>query len=72
MIGPPFLITKAEHLLQSAATTTTGCPREAEWIAWANVVPHMCKLPARRATFWSAGLVKENTLTFPFPGMNSS
>ncbi len=29
-----------------------------------QVVPHMSRLPANRAIFWSAGLVKGNTSSF--------
>ena len=61
--GPSLRTTRAEALWHRAATTTTGWPMTADWIAWATVVPVMSRLPASRAVFWSAGLVKAKTST---------
>jgi hypothetical protein len=43
----------------------------ADWIAWARVVPVMSRLPASRAVFWSAGLVKAKISAVSPAGRNS-
>ena len=70
-IGLSRPTTRAEDRWHRAATSTTGWPSTALWMAWARVVPARSRLPASRAVFWSTGLVKANTSAVRGAGRNS-